>query len=89
MQRRVNELRGNVTRGYALHIQYVEENEPYTDRDLDGRQVTRFRKVQRRVETPVAIDIDSQRAQAEVLERSVDRIADAAHQEYLKCRAGN
>lgn len=83
------ELRGNARRGYALHVQYVSEQEPYTDKDEQGREVTRYRRVERRVETPVSIDVEDQLARAEALERSVGRIEDAAEQEYLKCLAAN
>ena len=78
------EVVGNLARGYALHVQYVEEQEPYTEVGADGKKTTLWRTVHRRVETPVAIDIDDQQRRASSLRRSIDRLAGPAESEVLR-----
>lgn len=81
------EVSANLARGYAVHVQYVEEQEPYTELGAGGEERTRYRTVQRRVETPVAIDVDDQQRRADYLRRSIDRLAGPAESEYYECRA--
>lgn len=94
-----HEVQGNLARGYAIHVRYELTTEPYTDEetycaahDLAGnctlvgeRSVTKYRHVERRIEDPVAIDMDATRERSEFLWGRIRSLRPSAYAEYEAC----
>ncbi|MGR3362589.1 MAG: hypothetical protein ACU0CY_00260 [Maritimibacter harenae] len=82
---RINELEGNIARGYAIH----RTTEPYTFtgvcRDKDGKPFECTRTEFREVERPVAIDVADQRRQLRALKVKLPELEREAAAARAQC----
>lgn len=85
-ERRIDDLRGNISRGYALHISrervtyqgvcFDEKGEPYGCPKTDWQ----------RVERPVPIDVADQRRQLRDLQAQIPALRRTAASAQAQCR---
>lgn len=85
-ERRIDELRGNISRGYALHVSRERVTVQGVCFDKDGKPYGCPKTDWQRVERPVSIDVADQRRQLRDLQARIPSLRRSAAASQAQCR---